>query len=172
MGLRRKAMFQQLFNGRYGIDPFSIFLIIFAFLFFGLKYLWIISLILIVYAVFRAFSKNIDKRQRELQKFNDILRKTSTFMMNAFQRIRMFFQRRKAGRSDYEVWESGSSQRKSEREYEKRQRAEMRRLRRMQKKEYIFVKCPNCKKMLRLPRGKGKLIVTCPTCRTEFYKKT
>jgi hypothetical protein len=41
-----------------------------------------------------------------------------------------------------------------------------------QMKTHIFFKCPKCKKILRLPRNKGKLQVTCPLCKTEFYKKT
>jgi len=32
--------------------------------------------------------------------------------------------------------------------------------------------CPNCKATLRLPKGKGKIMITCPKCRKEFTKKT
>ncbi|MGV8083786.1 MAG: hypothetical protein AB2L09_09180 [Coriobacteriia bacterium] len=34
-----------------------------------------------------------------------------------------------------------------------------------------YYKCPSCKKRMRVPRGKGKVKVTCPGCRTEFVKK-
>lgn len=39
-------------------------------------------------------------------------------------------------------------------------------------KTHRYFKCPNCKAELRLPKGKGKIIVTCPKCKTEFTKKT
>lgn len=39
-------------------------------------------------------------------------------------------------------------------------------------KVYRYYKCPNCSNRLRVPRGKGKIQITCPVCRTEFIKKT
>lgn len=39
-------------------------------------------------------------------------------------------------------------------------------------KTHKYYNCPNCKSTLRLPRGKGKISITCPKCRTEFTKKT
>ena len=39
-------------------------------------------------------------------------------------------------------------------------------------KTHTRFKCPNCKSKLRLPKGKGKLIVTCPKCETKFDKRT
>lgn len=33
-------------------------------------------------------------------------------------------------------------------------------------------KCPNCKNTLRVPRGKGKLQVTCPKCGEQFFRKS
>jgi ribosomal protein S27E len=35
-----------------------------------------------------------------------------------------------------------------------------------------YFKCPHCSNTLRVPRGKGKISITCPVCRTEFIKKT
>lgn len=46
------------------------------------------------------------------------------------------------------------------------------RLRFRERKTHLFLKCPNCKQTLRLPRGKGRLKVTCPKCKTVFLKKT
>lgn len=39
-------------------------------------------------------------------------------------------------------------------------------------KTYKFFKCPDCKAELRLPKGKGKIIVTCPKCKNEFGAKS
>lgn len=39
-------------------------------------------------------------------------------------------------------------------------------------KTHKYFKCPNCKQKLRLPKGKGKIIVTCSKCRTKFNKRT
>ena len=33
---------------------------------------------------------------------------------------------------------------------------------------YKHVKCASCKQRVRVPRGKGKLRVTCPRCKTKF----
>lgn len=40
------------------------------------------------------------------------------------------------------------------------------------RKAYRFFKCPSCKKTLRVPRGKGKIQITCPKCGERFIKKT
>lgn len=37
-------------------------------------------------------------------------------------------------------------------------------------KSYKYFKCPNCKKILRVPRGKGEIVVTCQQCKTKFIK--
>ena len=39
-------------------------------------------------------------------------------------------------------------------------------------KKYKFYHCPQCQQMIRVPRGKGKICITCPKCRVEFNKRT
>ena len=41
-----------------------------------------------------------------------------------------------------------------------------------QRRTFKFFKCPKCKKTLRVPRGKGRLQVTCPKCGEKCFKKT
>lgn len=40
------------------------------------------------------------------------------------------------------------------------------------RKDYKYYKCPNCKQQLRVPKGKGKIVVTCSKCKTKFNKTT
>lgn len=44
--------------------------------------------------------------------------------------------------------------------------------RRKQSRDYVFFRCPSCHAMLRVPRGKGKIRVTCRKCGNAFEKKT
>ena len=34
--------------------------------------------------------------------------------------------------------------------------------------DYVVMPCPNCQKRMRLPKGKDKLKVTCPSCQHAF----
>lgn len=40
------------------------------------------------------------------------------------------------------------------------------------RKTHVIKKCPNCGQKLRLPRGKGKIVVTCKACGKEFKART
>lgn len=40
------------------------------------------------------------------------------------------------------------------------------------RKQYKFFKCPACGNNLRVPKGKGKIRITCPKCGERFEKKT
>lgn len=35
-----------------------------------------------------------------------------------------------------------------------------------------YFNCPKCHQTVRVPRGKGKISITCPKCREKFIKKT
>ena len=39
-------------------------------------------------------------------------------------------------------------------------------------KHYKYWKCSNCKQTLRVPRGKGRISITCPKCKTIMIKKS
>lgn len=40
------------------------------------------------------------------------------------------------------------------------------------RKTHRYFKCPQCKKRLRVPRGRGKINITCPHCRHQFIRKS
>lgn len=41
-----------------------------------------------------------------------------------------------------------------------------------QDKEHRYYNCPQCHRTLRVPKGKGKINITCPHCQRQFKKKT
>ena len=41
-----------------------------------------------------------------------------------------------------------------------------------QKKYYRFYKCPKCDITTRVPKGKGKIRITCPKCGESFVRKS
>jgi len=36
---------------------------------------------------------------------------------------------------------------------------------------FRYLKCPNCKQALRVPKGKGQVKITCSKCELVFYKR-
>ena len=125
---------QRFMWGRYGNDKFNQFLLACAFAsllisFFGGGLFYMIATVIMVYAYFRMFSRNISRRSEENQKY---LRQT--------MKVRGFFTKKK------NEWG--------------------------QRKIYHIYKCPNCKQKIRVPRGRGRIAISCRKCGNEFVKKS
>ena len=43
---------------------------------------------------------------------------------------------------------------------------------RMKDRQHRYFDCPKCRQTVRVPRGKGKISITCPRCKEKFVKKT
>lgn len=133
------------FKGLYGFDSLSIFLLLLSFIFNIWPTTRILNLILLLIVVYRAFSKDLQKRRAECTKFLAILNKIlgkaglslpanlSTLYSNNFSSL--------INKINYDI---------------------------TQRKKFKIVKCPRCHKKLKLPRGRGKVIITCKKCCTEF----
>lgn len=76
-----KRGFQNFMQGRYGIDKFSTALIVVGFaltliaMFSGLDLLSYVALPFMVYALFRAYSKNVAQRTKELDAYTGVIQK-------------------------------------------------------------------------------------------------
>ncbi len=151
---RMRVRFQQFMVGRYGTDQLSRFMLLLAIIFIILSYLfrgvWILSLltwVLLILVNLRMFSRNIQARYNE-----------NTRYLLAKQKVTDFFRGKRNGSARNSYGTSGGSS-SSGGAY--RSDAEHR----------IF-RCPNCDQRVRVPRGKGKIEITCPKCGHHFTKRS
>ena len=45
-------------------------------------------------------------------------------------------------------------------------------LARLKDRDHRYFKCPKCRQSIRVPKGKGRIAITCPKCRERFIKNT
>ena len=139
--------------GSYGFDLLSLFLLILGSLFNFSKYTSPLGLLIFIVVLFRAFSKNIFKRTNELNKFidffNKLLRKFNKEIPYNLPRVTF-----DSFSSSFSILKNNINQKIQ------------------YKKQYKILKCPKCKQKLRVPRGNGKITVTCKRCCHEFHAKS
>lgn len=133
--MRFRERLQRFMYGRYGVDGFNQWMTYFvlglliANLFLKSAIIGLLADVLLVYCIFRMFSRNTVKRSQENAKFYQMKGKVIGLFKSKINLAK-------------------------------------------QLKEYHIYKCPSCKQKIRIPRGKGKICVTCPKCKTEFVKKS
>ncbi len=45
-------------------------------------------------------------------------------------------------------------------------------LQKLKDREHRYFTCPRCRQSVRVPRGKGKIAISCPKCKEKFIRKT
>lgn len=153
---RFRYKMMQFMQGRYGADKFGQFLsvvilvLIILDLILRLPILWWISLILLIYMYFRMFSRNIAKRYNENRKYMEL---TAKLRSSGFGRtVSGWF--RTLGMKIRDL----SFRLKRDADIKKRNEG------------FHIYKCPQCGQKIRIPKGKGKIMIRCPKCGKEFKK--
>lgn len=142
-------------QGRYGVDELSRFMTGASLVILILEMItrWYV-LTLVFWAIFiviyyRMFSRDYGKRQQENQKFLNARYKFKAKWYQTFHK----------NGSSYNGYSSAGGFEKWKREM-------------LQRKDFHIYRCPNCSQKIRIPRGKGKIMVRCPKCYTEFMKRS
>lgn len=126
---------KKFMSGRYGVDQLTWLLfgisiaISILSIFVKSQILSIINLFILIWIIYRIFSKNITKRYNENMKFLNGWHSIKNKVNSNVNKIKSL-------------------------------------------KHYRYYKCPNCKQKLRVPRGKGKISITCPKCNNVMVKKS
>ena len=150
--MRFRDRFARFMYGRYGIDDlgrFMLYLTLILMIFstvFSWDVLFFVCLAFMILSYFRIFSKNIYKRGYENDKYLCIKGKIKTFFGKLFCGKNYGTDGYRSRCNCYKgaVYDA----------------------------EYKVFKCPSCKQKLRVPRGKGRIQITCRRCGKEFIKKT
>lgn len=130
-----KERMQRFMAGRYGNDQLNQFIFIVAIISMVFEIItrqslfYTLTLVLLILAYVRVFSRNINKRYEENMKF---LQKKDA-ILNKFRKQKYYA---------------------------------------AQRRNFHIYTCPQCKQKIRIPKGKGKISITCPKCRTSFIKKS
>ena len=121
--------------GRYGNDALTKFLLILAIILMVISWIprlgwvYLLALAVMVWSLYRSFSRKFDLRRRELDRYLKIKKP----IVNFFK-----LQRNK--------WRD--------------------------RKTHVYFKCKKCKAVLRVPKGKGSIVVICTKCKDRIEKET
>lgn len=140
-----KERLRKFMEGRYGADELNRFLtvcgwvlLLIGFVLSGIdnqvtlivgSVLVTLSWAVLIYSIFRTFSKRTQERASENYRY---------FVCK--NKVLGWFRRRKARWQD--------------------------------RKTHRYFRCPQCRATVRVPKGKGKIRITCPKCKHQFVKKS
>ncbi|MCJ7690623.1 MAG: hypothetical protein MUO60_15090 [Clostridiaceae bacterium] len=133
----------------YGWDNFSKTTLMVGIFLFVTGYGWILGTALIVYAILRNKSTNVHGKNSERYIFESIKRNFNHKVKDLKEAMKQYLKQNNNKIKKYNP---------------------MDKLR--EKRKYIITSCPKCTQKLRLPRSKGKIIVTCSKCGSDFRLKT
>lgn len=122
-----------------------------------------IALAVVVIALLRAFSKNTAARQKENDSF--------IAFASRIPGLRSFVASMGGGAATSGPRATGTASGAAARaNFERTKRTAQKMWR--ERKTTRFLKCPNCGQMLSVPKGKGKIRVTCPKCHAKMETKS
>ncbi len=150
------------FNSRNGTDQLSLALGLFALILFIIypafdqKWVRVMLLILcfatVCFILFRCLSENIESRRKENEAFLSFIGKLKI----------------KDKKQNYAEYEDLGEKNYSFEEKEKKEEVRAKE----DRKNYTYFNCPKCKTRIRVPRGKGRINITCPVCKEKFEERS
>lgn len=160
-----KMMLYRFMQGRYGNDQFGQFLMIVGLIlliasnFLRIGLVHTLAWILLIYAYFRVMSRNIGKRQQENFKFMQMKAK--------------FLGKSSAGAGNSTgSWKAKRAEKKRQKTQAKQQTDYSQYQQQADVENYNYYRCRNCGQVVRVPKGKGTVKITCPECKNTFTDRT
>ena len=150
---------QNFMNGRHGVDELSTALgglsMVLALIgsIFSVSFVGWIALIIVILALVRAFLPASPARDHENEIFLDAVSKVP--FLNGF----VSGNGRAAGQQSAAAADFERKKRTAQKMWDNR-------------KTTMYFKCKNCGQILSVPRGKGRIRITCPRCGTKVEKKS
>ena len=121
--------------GRYGNDELTKFLMILALILMVVSWLptlglvYFVALALMIWSLFRSFSRNLEKCRRERERYLKLRKPIADFFKLSKNKWR-------------------------------------------DRKTHVYFKCKKCRAVLRVPKGKGSIVVICTRCKDRIEKET